>query len=84
MALIVDDILALPGTIGKIIFNTLAQTVDKVAWTEYSRDLKKMLLQARNDYDNKKISQEQFREIESHVFREMRLTKKVLTGKKGG
>ena len=61
MALLVDDILALPGTIGKIIFNTLAQTVEKVAFAEYSRDLRKMLLRARNDYDNKKIDKEKFK-----------------------
>jgi hypothetical protein len=78
MALLVDDLLGLPGTIGKIILNTLAQTVQKVAWAEYSRDLKKMLLQARHDYDEKKITQEQFREIESYVFAEMRAARKVV------
>lgn len=83
MALVVDDILALPGTIGKIIFNTLVQTVEKVAWAEYSRSLKKMLLRVRHDYDNKKISKEKFKEIESYVFKEMRVAKKVLTSKKG-
>ena len=81
MVLIVDDILKIPGTIGKIIFNTLAQTVEKVAWAEYSRDLKKMLLKARHDYDSKKIGREKFKEIESQVFREMKIAKNVLTGK---
>lgn len=82
--LLVDDILALPGTIGGIIFDTLAQTVEKVAWAEYSRDLKKLLLKARNGYDNKKITTEQFKEIESHVFREMRIAKNALGGERAG
>lgn len=80
--LFVDDLLALPGTIGKIIFNTLAQTVEKVAWAEYSRDLKKLLLRARNDYDLKKITPEQFKEIERHVFLEMRTAKHTLSGER--
>lgn len=82
--LIVDDILALPGTIGKIIFNTLAQTVEKVAWAEYSRDLKKLLLKARNDYDARKITTDQFKEIESYVFREMRTAKNALSRERAG
>jgi Fe-S cluster biosynthesis and repair protein YggX len=81
MALLVDDILTLPGTIGKIIFNTLAQTVEKVAWAEYSRDLKKLLLQARHDYDEKKITRDKFREVEKYVFSEMRAARKVVGGK---
>jgi Fe-S cluster biosynthesis and repair protein YggX len=80
MVLIVGDILSLPGTVGKIILNTLAQTVQKVAWAEYSRDLKKLLLQARHDYDEKRITQEQFREIEAYVFKEMRSARKVVSG----
>jgi hypothetical protein len=76
--LLVDDILKLPKTIGNIILNTLAQTVQKVAWAEYSRDLKKMLLQARHDYDEGNLSQEKFREIESYVFKEMRMARKVV------
>jgi hypothetical protein len=76
--LLVDDILKLPKTIGNIIFNTLAQTVNKVAWTEYSRDLKKILLRARHDYDNGKIDKARFNEIESFVFKEMRAVRKVL------
>ena len=84
MVLIIDDILALPGTIGSIIFNTLAQTVNKVAWAEYSRDLKRKLLSARHDYENNKISKEKFKEIESHVFREMKVARDVLSSKKRG
>ena len=80
MALLVDDILALPGTIGKIILNTIAQTVQKVAWAEYSRGLKKILLRARHDYDNKKIDKEKFKEVEAYVFKEMRIANKVLKG----
>ena len=82
MALLVDDILALPGTIGKIILNTIAQTVHKVAWADYSRDLKKILLRARYDYDNKKIDKEKFKEVEAYVFKEMRLAKKELSSGK--
>jgi Fe-S cluster biosynthesis and repair protein YggX len=81
MALLVDDILFLPGTIGKIIFNTLSQTVEKVAWTEYTRGLKKMLLRARHDYDNKKIDREKFNEVESYVFKEMRIANKAMAPK---
>ena len=81
MVLLVDDLLGLPGTIGKIIFSTLAQTVEKVAWVEYSRDLKRMLLKARHDYDNKRIDSTKFKEIEGFVFREMRIAKNVLTSK---
>ncbi len=81
MGLLVDDILFLPGTISKIILNTIAQTVQKVAWTEYSRDLKKILLMARHDYDNKKIDKEKFKEIEAYVFKEMRIANNVLKGK---
>jgi Fe-S cluster biosynthesis and repair protein YggX len=81
MALLVDDILFLPGTIGKIIFNTLSQTVEKVAWSEYSSGLKKMLLRARHDLDNKKITRERFSEIEAYVFKEMRIANKALKPK---
>ena len=81
MVLVVDDILSLPGKIGKIIFNTLAQTVEKVAWAEYSRDLKKTLLRARHDYENEKIDKERFSKIESLVFREMKIARRVLSGK---
>jgi hypothetical protein len=82
MALLVDDIIMLPGTIGKIVLNTLAQTVQKVAWAEYSRDLKKLLLQARHDYDEKKIAVEQFKDIEAMVFREMRIARNVMSGQR--
>jgi len=81
MALLVDDILKLPGTIGSIILNTLAQTVQKVAWAEYNRALKKLLLRVRHDYDNKKIDKEKFKAIESYVFKEMRIAKKGLASK---
>lgn len=79
MALIVDDILKLPGTIGSIIFQSLIQTVEKVGWTEYNQKLRKMLLKARHDYDMKKLNQEQFEEIQSHVFREMKIAKQALS-----
>jgi hypothetical protein len=78
--LLVDDLLSLPSTIGKIILNTMAQTVEKVAWAEYSRDLKKVLLQARHDYDEGRLDQAKFREIESYVFAEMRLSRKHVRG----
>jgi hypothetical protein len=80
LMLLVDDLLSLPSTIGKIILNTMAQTVEKVAWAEYSRDLKKVLLQARHDYDEGRLDQTKFREIESHVFSEMRLSRKRVRG----
>ena len=80
MALIVDDVLALPGTIGKIIFNTLFQTVQKVSWVEYSRELKKVLLQARHDYDEGKIDKEKFNEVEKYVFGEMKIAKRFISG----
>jgi hypothetical protein len=82
MALFIDDIIMLPGTIGKIVLNTLAQTAHKVAWAEYSRDLKKLLLQARHDYDEKKITSEQFKEVEAMVFREMRMARKIMSGQR--
>jgi hypothetical protein len=79
MALMVDDIIFLPSTIGKIIFNTLIQTIHKVAWTEYGGNLKKLLLRARHDYDNNKITKEQFQEIEKDVFKEMRMVRRVMS-----
>jgi Fe-S cluster biosynthesis and repair protein YggX len=82
MGLLVDDILFLPGTIGKIIFSTLSQTVEKVAWTEYNGKLKKMLLRARHDLDNNKIDRVKYKEIESYVFTEMRRANKALASKK--
>jgi Fe-S cluster biosynthesis and repair protein YggX len=81
MVLLVDDALKLPSTIGKIIFNALAQTVEKVGWTEYSQELKKLLLRARHDYESGKINKEQFKEIEEYVFGEMRIARQVLTSK---
>lgn len=78
---VVGEILSIPGKIGGIILNTMAQTVQKVAWTEYSRELKKILLQARHDLDEGKIDQEKFNEVESYVFQEMKITKRVLTTK---
>jgi Fe-S cluster biosynthesis and repair protein YggX len=82
MALFVDDILFLPGTIGKIIFSTLSQTIEKVAWMEYSRDLKRMLMRARHDLDGKKLDREQFNEVEQYVFKEMRIANKALASKR--
>jgi Fe-S cluster biosynthesis and repair protein YggX len=79
MGLIVDDIVFLPGTIGKIIFNTLVQTIHKVAWTEYGSNLKRLLLRARHDYDINKITKEQFQEIEKDVFKEMRTVRRVMS-----
>jgi hypothetical protein len=79
---IVSEILSIPGKIGGIILNTLSQTVQKVAWTEYSRDLKKMLLQARHDLDEGKIEREKFKDVESHVFREMKIARSVLSSGK--
>jgi hypothetical protein len=78
---IVGEILSIPGKIGGIILNTLSQTVQKVAWTEYSRDLKKLLLQARHDLDEGKIVSEKFKEVESYVFKEMKIARSVLAGK---
>jgi len=82
MALIIDDILKLPGTIGSIIFQSLVQTVEKVGWTDYNRKLRKMLLRARHDHEMKKISKEQFEEIQSHVFKEMKIAKQALSSPK--
>jgi hypothetical protein len=79
---IVSEILSLPGKIGGIILNTLSQTVQKVAWTEYSRDLKKMLLQARHDLDEGKIEREKFKDVERHVFKEMKIARNVLASGK--
>jgi hypothetical protein len=78
---IVSEILSIPGKIGGIILNTLSQTIQKVAWTEYSRDLKKMLLQARHDLDEGKIQRDRFREVESYVFKEMKTARRVLAAK---
>jgi hypothetical protein len=79
---IVGEILSLPGKIGGIILNTLSQTVQKVAWTEYSRDLKKMLLQARHDLDEGKIEKEKFKQVEGFVFKEMKMARYVLSSGK--
>jgi Fe-S cluster biosynthesis and repair protein YggX len=79
MVLIVDDILKLPGTIGKMIFQSLVQTVEKVAWSDYNRKLRKMLLRARHDYENKKIGEEQFKEVQAYVFKEMKIARQVLS-----
>jgi hypothetical protein len=79
---IVSELLSIPGKIGGIILNTLSQTVQKVAWTEYSRDLKKMLLQARHDLDEGKIEKEKFNSIESYVFKEMKIARSVLSSGK--
>jgi len=81
MVLVVDDLLKLPGTIGKIILETISQTVEKVAWTEYSRDLKRLLLKARHDLDEGRIERDKFKEVESYVFKEMKVAKYVLTKK---
>jgi Fe-S cluster biosynthesis and repair protein YggX len=82
MVLIVDDILKLPGTIGSIIFQSLVQTVEKVAWTDYNRKLRKMLLRARHDHEMEKITRKEFEEIQSYVFKEMKVAKLILSGGK--
>jgi hypothetical protein len=79
---IVGEILSIPGKIGGIILNTLSQTVQKVAWTEYSRDLKKMLLQARHDLDEGRIPKERYTQVERYVFSEMKIARKVLSSGK--
>jgi hypothetical protein len=79
---IVSELLSIPGKIGSIILNTMSQTVQKVAWTEYSRDLKKLLLQARHDLDEGKIDRDKFREVESYVFKEMKMARSVLASGK--
>jgi len=82
MGLIVDDIIMLPKTIWDIIMNTLAQTVSKVAWTEYGQDIKKILLRARNDYENKKIDADQYKEVEAYVFKEIKIVNQALASRK--
>jgi hypothetical protein len=81
MVLIIDDILSIPSKIGGIILNTMAQTIQKVAWAEYSRELKKILLQARHDLDEGKINKTRFAEVESYIFQEMKIARMVLTSK---
>jgi len=81
MVLIVDDILMLPKTIGGVILNSLYQTVTKLSWAEYQTKLRKTLVKARYDLDNGKLSQQRFKEIESHIFREMRIARKMVDSK---
>jgi len=83
MVLIVDDILMLPKTIGGVILNSLYQTVIKLSWAEYQTQLRKTLVRARYDLDNGKLSQQRFKEIESHIFREMRIARKMVDSKEG-
>jgi len=82
MVLLVDDILKLPGTIGSIIFQSLIQTVEKVGWTDYNRQLRKILLRARHDLENDKINKEQFDEVQSYVFGEMKIARQMLASAK--
>lgn len=81
MVFVVDDLLELPGKFAEIIFNALVQTINKTAWTEYSRELKKLLLRARHDYSRGKINKEKFKKVEKYVFREMKVAKQVLSKK---
>jgi hypothetical protein len=78
MVLLVDDILKMPFKIGGIILNVLSQTVEKTAWTRYQGELNKMLLQARRDVERGKMTGEQFKQVEQHVFQEMRVARQHL------
>jgi hypothetical protein len=79
MALLVDDVLAIPLQFFEVIFNSVIQTAYKASWAEYRRQLNVMLLRLKRDYKEGKITREKMKQIESKIFFELRLTNKVLS-----
>jgi hypothetical protein len=79
MALLVDDVLALPIQFFEVIFNSIIQTTYKSTWAEYRRQLNIILLRLKRDYKEGKISKERMKEIESKIFFELRLANQVLS-----
>ena len=78
MVLVVDDILSLPIKIGEIIFNSITQTAYKTAWIGYQKQLNNMLIRAKYDRETGKLSEKKYQKIESYIFREMRIVRRIL------
>jgi hypothetical protein len=78
MVLVADDLLQLPAKFFEIILSTLVQTAYKTRWAEYRGQLTVLLLRLKRDYAEGKISRDEMKEMESRIFRELRIAKKVL------
>jgi hypothetical protein len=79
MAILVDDILAIPIQFFEVIFNSIIQTAYKTTWAEYRRQLNVMLLRLKRDYKEGKITREKMKQIESKIFLELRIANRVLS-----
>jgi hypothetical protein len=79
MALLVDDVLAIPIQFFEVIFNSIVQTAYKSTWAEYRRQLTVMLLRLKRDYKEGKITRETMKQVESKIFLELRLANRVLS-----
>lgn len=79
MALLVDDVLAIPVQFFEVIFNSIIQTAYKATWSEYRRQLNVLLLRLKRDYKEGKVSREKMQEIEAKIFKEMRLANRALS-----
>lgn len=78
MPLLVDDLLELPFQLFGTIFNVIVQTSYKSAWANYKRELNIALLRMRRDFEEGRLTREEMKEIESHIFKEMRVANRML------
>jgi hypothetical protein len=76
--LVVDDILGIPGKIGGIVINSLYQTVRKTTWIAYQKKLSNALIKAKHAREMKIITEGDYKELESHIFKEMRIARNML------
>jgi hypothetical protein len=79
--LIIDDLLTLPVKLSEVILNVLVQTAYKSAWAEYRRQLNIALIRLRRDFEQGKLKRNKMRKLESNIFREMRVARRILESK---
>ncbi|MHB1908721.1 MAG: hypothetical protein ACYCQJ_07590 [Nitrososphaerales archaeon] len=81
MALLVDDVLAIPIQFFEVIFNSIIQTAYKATWSEYRRQLNVLLLRVKRDYKEGKVSKEEMQAMETKIFAELRLANRALSSR---
>jgi hypothetical protein len=81
MAILVDDVLAIPIQFFETIFNAVIQTAYKSAWSDYRRQLNVLLLRVKRDFREGKISEADMKKMESKIFLELRLANKVISSR---
>ena len=79
MVLIIDDLLlGIPAKIGSITFQSIYQTAFKLTWIEYQKKLVNTLIVAKHNLSIQKITDIEYKVIESYIFADLNVVKHVL------